>query len=236
MSDSVLSVKYRPVKLSEIIGQPSIVTTLTNAVATNRLHHAYLFHGNLGCGKTSTARCFASMINCEHGPTIDPCGTCKYCKAIRACKLDDVVEMDAASNGKVEEIRQLRTSAYYAPTTGARYKIYIIDECLPASAQVTMADGSKRPIGEMVEAHLNGDETQVDAVKGRDPRTSEEVVHKVSRYIRIANDKQMYKVRIQDENGEIHTLLVTGNHDIISGGTKIKAKNLAAGDSVTLED
>jgi len=124
----VLARKHRPEKLSDLIGQPSIVTTLQNAIEMNKLHHAYLFHGTRGTGKTSTARILAAMINCEKGLTITPCGTCFHCNAIFNGKHNDIEELDAASNGKIDEIRELKKSIYYAPIAGARKKVYIIDE------------------------------------------------------------------------------------------------------------
>lgn len=121
--------KYRPHKLSDIIGQPSIVTTLSNAIEFNQLHHAYLFHGNLGCGKTSCSRILAAMVNCVKGPTVNPCGACDQCKLIFSGNHSDVEELDAASGGKIDEIRDLKKNAYYAPIANARKKFFIIDEC-----------------------------------------------------------------------------------------------------------
>lgn len=135
----ILANKYRPKKLSDLIGQPSIVTTLTNSIEMNSIHHAYLFHGNLGCGKSTTARIFAAMINCEKGPTVSPCAKCPQCKAIFSNKHSDIVEIDAASGGKIDQIRELRKSAYYAPIAGARKKFYIIEECHSASSDAEEA-------------------------------------------------------------------------------------------------
>ncbi|MFA6088614.1 MAG: DNA polymerase III subunit gamma/tau [Candidatus Woesearchaeota archaeon] len=130
--------KYRPRKLSDIIGQPNIVTTLSNAIEYNQLHHAYLFWGSKGTGKTSMARILAAMVNCVNGPTSNPCGICEQCKLIFSGHHSDVEEIDAASGGKIDEVRELKKNAYYAPVASARKKFYIIDEChslSPAGAE-----------------------------------------------------------------------------------------------------
>ena len=135
MSKDVLSIKYRPKKLSDVIGQTSVVTTLTHAVENNNIHHAYLFHGTRGTGKTTCSRILAAMINCVDGPTVSPCGKCDHCKAIFLGRHSDIIEMDAASNGKVDEIRELKKSAYLSPVSGARKKIYFIDEAHSVTPQ-----------------------------------------------------------------------------------------------------
>lgn len=124
-----LARKYRPLKFSEIIGQDTLVKVLSNAILKNRIHHAYLFSGARGVGKTTTARIFASAINCEnlHSGIIEPCGICKSCIDIVANKHIDVIEFDAASHTSVENIRDLIDSVPYRPAA-AKYKVYIIDE------------------------------------------------------------------------------------------------------------
>ncbi len=110
------------------MGQDSVTTTLRNSIANGRFGHAYLFHGARGCGKTSTARLLARALNCEHGPTATPCGTCALCKAIREGVCMDVVEMDAASETGIDDVREkVIENVQYAPTE-ARFKVYIIDE------------------------------------------------------------------------------------------------------------
>jgi DNA polymerase-3 subunit gamma/tau len=110
-----------------VVGQESVVRTLRNAVERGRVHHAYLFVGSRGTGKTSMAKILAACLNCERGPTIEPCGQCESCRRIMAATSLDVIEMDAASNNSVEDIRELRESVAYAPVSG-RKKVYILDE------------------------------------------------------------------------------------------------------------
>jgi DNA polymerase III subunit gamma/tau len=119
--------RYRPQTPAEVLGQDHVVRALTGAIRENRLHHAFLFCGPRGTGKTSTARILAKMVNCENGPTAEPCGTCTQCVAVREGLHLDVVEIDAASHGGVEDARELRERAPTAPAMG-REKVYIIDE------------------------------------------------------------------------------------------------------------
>ena len=119
--------RYRPQTPQEVLGQDHVVRALTGAIREGRLHHAFLFCGPRGTGKTSTARILAKMVNCEQGPTAEPCGVCSQCVAIREGTHLDVVEIDAASHGGVEDARELREKAPTAPVQG-REKVYIIDE------------------------------------------------------------------------------------------------------------
>ena len=119
--------KWRPGTFSELVGQEHISRTLSNAIVSGRIGHAYLFSGPRGTGKTSTAKIFAKALNCEKGPTPDPCGTCANCQKINDGTSMDVFEIDAASNRGIDEIRDLRETVKFAPVDG-RYKVYIIDE------------------------------------------------------------------------------------------------------------
>jgi DNA polymerase-3 subunit gamma/tau len=119
--------RHRPRTFAEVVGQEHIVRTLTNAVANDRVHHAYLFVGSRGTGKTSMAKILAACLNCVRGPTVEPCGTCDSCISIASASSLDVIEMDAASSNSVDDIRALRDSVAYAPVSG-RQKVYILDE------------------------------------------------------------------------------------------------------------
>jgi DNA polymerase-3 subunit gamma/tau len=119
--------RHRPRTFAEVVGQEHVVRTLTNAVALDRVHHAYLFVGSRGTGKTSMAKILAACLNCVHGPTVEPCGVCDSCVSIASASSLDVIEMDAASSNSVDDIRALRDSVAYAPVSG-RQKIYILDE------------------------------------------------------------------------------------------------------------
>ena len=127
MSYEVFARKYRPQTFDDLVGQEHVSQTLKNAVAQNRLAHAYLFVGPRGIGKTSTARILAKALNCIHGPTVTPCGVCDNCREIAGGNSLDVIEIDGASNNSVEDVRELRDNVRYAPAKG-RYKIYLIDE------------------------------------------------------------------------------------------------------------
>ena len=124
---SVLARKWRPKNFSELVGQDHVVRALSNALAQNRLHHAYLFTGTRGVGKTTIARIFAKSLNCVVGITATPCGECSACREIDSGRFVDLIELDAASNTQVDNMRELLESALYAPSSG-RFKVYIIDE------------------------------------------------------------------------------------------------------------
>jgi DNA polymerase-3 subunit gamma/tau len=123
----VLARKWRPRNFTELVGQEHVVRALTNALRQQRLHHAYLFTGTRGVGKTTLARILAKALNCETGVTEAPCGKCRACTEIDAGRFVDLIELDAASNTQVDNMRELLENALYAPTSG-RYKVYIIDE------------------------------------------------------------------------------------------------------------
>lgn len=127
MSYLVLARKWRPRTFSQLVGQEHVVRALTNALDTGRLHHAYLFSGTRGVGKTTIARILAKALNCEQGPTAEPCGVCSACVAIDEGRFVDLIEVDAASKTKVDDTRELLDNVQFAPS-GGRFKVYLIDE------------------------------------------------------------------------------------------------------------
>ncbi len=128
--------KYRPRTFAEVIGQEHVTEPLSQALRSGRLHHAYLFSGPRGCGKTSSARILARSLNCERGPTPEPCGVCESCRSLApdGSGSIDVIEIDAASHGGVDDARELRERAFFAPAS-SRFKIYVIDEAHMVSTQ-----------------------------------------------------------------------------------------------------
>src|SRR6202795_5227435 len=131
MSYQVLARKYRPQKFSDVIGQEHVTRTLQNAIAQERIAHGYIFSGHRGIGKTTVARILAMSLNCrsssDNKPVAEPCGVCDSCIEIRAGNAVDVIEIDAATNRGIDEIRELREGARYRPARD-RFKIYILDE------------------------------------------------------------------------------------------------------------
>ena len=127
MSYQVLARKWRPRTFREMVGQEHVLKALINALDHGRLHHAYLFTGTRGVGKTTIARILAKSLNCETGISSEPCGQCSACQEINDGRFVDLIEVDAASRTKVEDTRELLENVQYAPTRG-RYKVYLIDE------------------------------------------------------------------------------------------------------------
>jgi DNA polymerase-3 subunit gamma/tau len=127
MDYQVSARKYRPATFQDVIGQLHVVQTLTNAITSKRIAHAFLFSGTRGVGKTTMARILAKALNCERGPTATPCDTCSNCQEIAQGTSVDVIEIDGASNTGVDDVREIRENVKFAPFHG-HYRIYIIDE------------------------------------------------------------------------------------------------------------
>ncbi|MGL4958074.1 MAG: DNA polymerase III subunit gamma/tau, partial [Plesiomonas sp.] len=127
MSYQVLARKWRPHTFNAVVGQEHVLTALANGLSLGRLHHAYLFSGTRGVGKTTIARLFAKGLNCETGVTATPCGVCDTCREIDEGRFVDLLEIDAASRTKIEDTRELLDNVQYTPVRG-RFKVYLIDE------------------------------------------------------------------------------------------------------------
>src|ERR1700744_120438 len=127
MAYTALARTWRPKKFAELVGQEHVRRALVNALESGRVHHAFLFTGTRGVGKTTIARIFAKCLNCEKGVTPEPCGVCAACTEIDSGRFVDLIEVDAASRTKVHDTRELLDNGQYAPTRG-RYKVYLIDE------------------------------------------------------------------------------------------------------------
>ena len=133
MSYQVLARKFRPATFAELVGQDHVVRALTHALDHDRLHHAYLFTGTRGVGKTTIARVLAKSLNCEQGVSSTPCGECSICQEVSENRFIDLIEVDAASRTRVDDTRDLLENAQYLPARG-RYKVYLIDEVHMLSA------------------------------------------------------------------------------------------------------
>src|SRR6202050_4032039 len=133
MSYVVLARKWRPKRFAEMVGQEHVLRALTNALNSGKVHHAFLFSGTRGVGKTTVARILAKSLNCETGVSANPCGVCSACREIDEGRFIDLIEVDAASRTKVDDTRELLDNVQYAPSRG-RYKVYLIDEVHMLSA------------------------------------------------------------------------------------------------------
>jgi len=142
MSYQVLARKWRPQTFADVVGQQHVLTALANGLSMGRIHHAYLFSGTRGVGKTSIARLLAKGLNCETGITATPCGVCDNCREIEQGRFVDLIEIDAASRTKVEDTRDLLDNVQYAPARG-RFKVYLIDEVHMLSAGITKVVGTE---------------------------------------------------------------------------------------------
>ena len=193
--------KYRPQTLEEVVGQEHIKKALANAIELNKISHAYLFTGPRGTGKTSTARIFAKSLNCKQGPTINPCGVCENCIDITNSTPLDVIEIDAASNRKVEDAQNILEKVMYAPVN-SRYKIYIIDEVhmlTPVAFNALLKTLEEPPKNVIFILATTDVHKVLDTIKSRCQRfdfkriTTEDIV----KHLRDISDKE--KINITDD-------------------------------------
>lgn len=233
----ILANKYRPRKLSDLIGQPAVVATLTNAIKNKNIHHAYLLQGNFGCGKSTSARILAAMVNCENGPTTDPCGKCDHCVKIFENRHPDVIALDAASGGKIDEVRTMKSNAYHRPISGCKKKIFIIEEC---HSLTTQGEEALLLLIEEPPEHVMFIMTTTELAQMRNTILSRCQVHKFSKVYwtvlfdhlkKIANAENL---KIDDDSLRLCTKLANGS---VRNALQYLDKLLAysnSGDGITL--
>ncbi len=214
--------KWRPQTFDDVVGQEHVVQTMRNAIVSGRIAHAYLFSGPRGTGKTTMARLLAKAVNCLNPDlSLRPDDTCSICIAIGEGRLLDLIELDAASNRGIDEIRDLREKIHFAPNE-AKYKVYVVDECFRYEDLVTLADGSRMPIGKIVEAGLHVE------VLSYNERTRRIEPKPVVRHMRKRPALPM--VRITFDNNRV--LVCTLNHKFYTPHGLIHAGELEVGQFV----
>jgi|GEM_PF-214170 DNA polymerase III gamma/tau subunit len=221
MASQSLYRKWRSQTFSDLIGQDAVSQTLLNAVREGRLAHAYLFCGPRGTGKTSTARLLAKAVNCANPVNGEPCNECLSCREITAGRSPDVIEIDAASNTGVDNIRDLRENVNLMGT-GGHFKLYIVDECFSYGELVTLADGSKMPIGKLVESQWQGE------VLSYNPETGMTEPKPIVRHMR--KQSVLPAVRVTFDNNR--SVVCTINHKFYTPQGQVCAGHLQPGQFV----
>jgi DNA polymerase III subunit gamma/tau len=238
MSSQVLARKWRPRSFATLVGQDHVVRALTHALDTNRLHHAYLFTGTRGVGKTTIARIVAKALNCETGITSNPCGVCSACTEVDQGRYPDYIEMDAASNRGVSEMAQILDAAVYAPSAG-RFKVYVIDEVhmLTTAAFNAMLKTLEEPPGHVVFILATTDPQKVPATVlsrclqfGLKNMPAPAIVDHAQRILEqegIASDSAALSLIAKAANGSMRDALSLLDQAIAYGGGELKKESVS---------
>ena len=234
MSYQVLARKWRPKRFAELVGQEHVVRALSHALDSGRIHHAFLFTGTRGVGKTTIARIFAKSLNCERGTSAEPCGVCSICTDVDAGRFFDLLEIDAASNTGVDDVRELIENAQYMPARG-RYKVYLIDEVhmLSKNAFNALLKTLEEPPGhaKFLLATTDPQKLPVTVLSrclqfNLKRLTQEQIVFQVDRILaaeEIAHDAESVREIARGGNGSLRDALSLLDQAIAFGGGKLEA-------------
>ena len=233
-----LARKWRPKRFEDLLGQEHVVRALTHALSSGRLHHAYLFTGTRGVGKTTLARILAKCLNCEQGVTATPCGECQACQDIDAGRFSDLLEVDAATNTRVEEMRELLDNAHYLPVSG-RFKVYIIDEVhmLSRNAFNAMLKTLEEPPAHMKFILATTDPQKVPVTVlsrclqfGLKPMTVDQLVSRLQFILdaeQVNSEAQALRLIAKAARGSVRDSLSVLDQAIAFGGGAVNAQGVA---------